>query len=57
MKKNKNQKNELKNAADAFFANEDSSENNLESFRNEANLWQEENSSDLHHKAILWRQS
>ncbi|MGI8494389.1 MAG: hypothetical protein ACR2L1_03620 [Pyrinomonadaceae bacterium] len=38
------------NAADAFFADENSIENNLESFRNETNLWQDEKFSDFAHK-------
>lgn len=44
-------KQRVENAVNAFFAGEDSSANNLESFRNEANLWQEKKFSDFSQKS------
>lgn len=44
-------KQRVKNATNAFFTDEDSGEANLESFRNEANLWQEKKSLDCSHQS------
>lgn len=44
-------KQRFSNAVDAFFADENSTENNLESFGNKTSFWQSENSLDQPYKS------
>ena len=44
-------KQRVKNATNAFFADEDATENNLEIFRNEADFWHEKKPLDFSHKS------